>query len=268
VPHLQSISSAASIGAVALPLIQPREPWQGVRLFCTTRQGGVGQVPYDTLNLGLGAQDNPATVLENRKRLRQVVPNEPNWLKQVHGARVVDADDLRLFQEGQEPPAADASVSTTPGRVLAVLTADCLSVVLADRLGTVVGVAHAGWKGLAAGVLEATLSLMQAKRPRATDWRAWIGPGIGAQAFQVGEDVRLAFQGQGAEQPGYFVPDPLEPGKWRADLAGLACWRLAQMGVALVENSGLCTVNDPKRQFFSYRRDRQTGRMATLAWLT
>ena len=251
----------------ALPLIRPKQAWQGVQLFCTTRDGGVGEPPYDTFNLGLGTQEDPASVHENRKRLRRVLPNEPAWLKQVHGVRVVDADDPQLFGLNQGPPAADASVSTTPGRVLAVLTADCLSVVLADQAGTVVGVAHAGWKGLAAGVLEATLQLMQAKLPTASGWRAWVGPGIGAKAFQVGEEVRVAFQGKGAEQAGYFLPDPLESGKWRADLAGLACWRLAQMGVAQVENSGLCTVNDPQQQFFSYRRDRQTGRMATLAWI-
>jgi len=251
----------------ALTLIRPKQAWQGVQLFCTTRLGGAGEPPYDTFNLGLGTQDNPVNVHENRRRLRQVLPSDPAWLKQVHGSRVVDADDPKLFELNQGPPAADASVSTTPGRVLAVLTADCLSVVLADQAGTVVGVAHAGWKGLAAGVLEATLKLMQAKRPMASGWRAWVGPGIGAQAFQVGEDVRVAFQGKGAEQAGYFLPDALEPGKWRADLAGLACWRLMQMGVMQVENSGLCTVNDSQRRFFSYRRERQTGRMATLAWV-
>ncbi len=251
----------------ALALIRPRQAWQGVQLFCTTRQGGVGEAPYDTFNLGLGTQDNPDNVHENRRRLRHVLPSDPAWLKQVHGVRVVDADDPQLFDFNQGPPAADAAVSTTPGRVLAVLTADCLSVVLADEAGSVVGAAHAGWKGLAAGVLEATLELMQAKRPMASGWRAWVGPGIGAQAFQVGEEVRVAFQGHGAEQAGLFLPDLLEPGKWRADLAGLACWRLARMGVMQVENSDLCTVNDPQQQFFSYRRDRQTGRMATLAWL-
>ncbi len=250
-----------------LPVIRPRQTWQGVQLFCTTRAGGVGEPPYDSFNLGLGTQENPTSVHENRRRLAQVLPNEPAWLKQVHGMRVVDADDPQLFKSTLEPPAADASVTVTPGRVLAVLTADCLSVVLADQAGTVVGVAHAGWKGLAAGVLEATLQLMQAKRPLASGWRAWIGPGIGAQAFQVGDEVRVAFEGKGAEQAGHFVPDPLESGKWRADLAGLACWRLTQMGVTQVESSGLCTVNDPLRQFFSYRRDRETGRMATLAWL-
>jgi YfiH family protein len=250
-----------------LNLIRPKQARQGVQLFCTTRQGGVGQAPYDTFNLGLGTQDNPDNVHENRRRLRQLIPSDPAWLKQVHGVRVVDADDPQLFDSNQGPPAADAAVSTTPGRVLAVLTADCLSVVLADEAGSVVGAAHAGWKGLAAGVLEATLALMQAKRPMASGWRAWVGPGIGAQAFQVGEEVRVAFQGNGAEQAGHFLPDFLEPSKWRADLAGLACWRLARMGVMQVENSDLCTVNDPQQQFFSYRRDRQTGRMATLAWL-
>jgi len=251
----------------ALSLIRPKQAWQGVQLFCTTRHGGIGQPPYDTFNLGLGTQENPTSVHENRRRLARVLPNEPAWLRQVHGIRVVDADDLSLFDSNLGPPAADASVTTTPGRVLAVLTADCLPVVLADQAGTVVGVAHAGWKGLAAGVLEATLQRMQAKRPLASGWRAWIGPGIGAQAFQVGDEVRVAFEGKGAEQAGYFVPDPLESGKWRADLAGIARWRLTQMGVTQVESSGLCTVNDSLRQFFSYRRDRETGRMATLAWL-
>ena len=249
----------------AIRLIRPKQAWQGVELFCTTRQGGVGQTPYDTFNLGLGAQEDPASVHENRKRLQQLLPAEPAWLQQVHGNRVVDADDAQWFDASLPPPAADASVTAQPGRVL---TADCLSVVLADQAGSVLGVAHAGWKGLAAGVLEATLQKMQSKRPSASGWRAWVGPGIGAKAFQVGDEVRVAFNGAGAEQAGLFLPDPLEPGKWRADLAGLACWRLAQMGVSRVENSGLCTVNDPARQFFSYRRDRVTGRMATLAWLS
>ena len=251
----------------AIPLILPKRVWSGVHLFCTTRYGGVGQPPYDTFNLGLGAGERPETVLENRKLLSRLLPAEPVWLKQVHGAQVIDADDRALFGSKQLPPAGDASVTTQSQRVLAVLTADCLSVVMSDQASSVLGVAHAGWKGLAAGVLEATLLAMKNKRPSASGWRAWIGPGIGAQAFQVGEEVRLAFKGQGAEQPNYFVPDPLEAGKWRADLAALAHWRLTRMGVTEIENSELCTVNDSKQQFFSYRRDRQTGRMATLAWL-
>ena len=175
----------------AIRLIRPKQAWQGVELFCTTRQGGVGQTPYDTFNLGLGAQEDPASVHENRKRLQQLLPAEPAWLQQVHGNRVVDADDAQWFDASLPPPAADASVTAQPGRVLAVLTADCLSVVLADQAGSVLGVAHAGWKGLAAGVLEATLQKMQSKRPSASGWRAWVGPGIGAKAFQVGDPVGL-----------------------------------------------------------------------------
>jgi YfiH family protein len=171
----------------AIRLIRPKQAWQGVELFCTTRQGGVGQTPYDTFNLGLGAQEDPASVHENRKRLQQLLPAEPAWLQQVHGNRVVDADDAQWFDASLPPPAADASVTAQPGRVLAVLTADCLSVVLADQAGSVLGLAHAGWKGLAAGVLEATLQKMQSKRPSASGWRAWVGPGIGAKAFQVGD---------------------------------------------------------------------------------
>ena len=250
-----------------IPVLGPRVAWPGVQLFCTTRAGGIGQAPYDTLNLGLGAGEALDSVLENRRRLRQMLPSEPVWLKQVHGPRVVDADGPDGWMVDGQPPAADACVTSSPDRVLAVLTADCLSVVLADQAGSVLGVAHAGWKGLAAGVLEATLLRMQAKCPHATGWRAWIGPGIGQAAFQVGEDVREAFQGRGAQEAGLFVPDPLEADRWRADLAGLAHWRLLQMGVTQVENSGLCTVQDPGKRFFSYRRDRVTGRMATLAWL-
>ncbi len=250
-----------------LPLIRPPGAWPGVRLFCTTRAGGVGCAPFDTFNLGLGAGEDPATVLENRRILRQVVPAEPYWLKQVHGWRVMDADRPEPGIAGATPPEADASVTTQPGRVLAILTADCLPVVLADVEGRVLGVAHAGWRGLAGGVLEATLQVMRDRCPLAQSWRAWIGPGIGASSFQVGDDVRQAFAGHGAEVPGMFKADPLASGKWRADLAALAKWRLTRMGVDHAELSGLCTVTDVEGRFFSYRRERETGRMATLAWL-
>ena len=252
---------------VTLDLIRPKKPWNGVQLGCTTRWGGVSQPPYENFNLGLGAGEDALTVLHNRLLLRAMLPSEPCWLKQVHGCSLADADDASLFTGGQ-PPEVDASVTQTPGRVLAILTADCLPVVIADLDGQVLGAAHAGWRGLAFGVLEQTLHAMQSKCPHARGWRAWIGPGIGAKSFQVGEDVRAAFEGRGAEQPGLFMRDPLDAQKWRADLAGLAVWRLKSMGVGLVENSGLCTVTDPENRFFSYRRDRQTGRMATLAWLT
>jgi len=252
---------------VKLPLIKPSQAWTGVKVFCTTRSGGVGQAPYDTLNLGSGAGDEPEVVLANRAILRQNVPGEPFWLKQVHGVQVADADDQSLSEGAGSPPEVDAAVTSVPGRVLAILTADCLPVVIADQQGTVLGAAHAGWRGLAGGVLESCLSAMRQKVPTASGWRAWIGPGIGPQVFQVGEDVRQAFEGKGADCAGMFQPDPTAPGKWLADLPGLARWRLRALGVQEVEACGLCTVTDPANRFFSYRRDRQTGRMATIAWL-
>lgn len=265
------LSSASSI-----PVLRPLTPWPGVQALCTTRAGGVGAAPYDTLNLGLGAGDDPQTVLENRRRLGALIPAEPAWLKQVHGIRVVDADDATLFGAQALPPEADAAITNRAGRVLAVLTADCLSVVIADAQGSVLGCAHAGWKGLAAGVLEATLQQMKGKHPLANNWRAWIGPGIGAASFQVGAEVKDAFSAELAFQPELCVSDSQVEGKWRMDLAGLARLRLARMGVSQIEMSGYCTVthitqplgHQPSAPtFFSYRRDRQTGRMATLAWL-
>lgn len=263
-------------GNASIPVVRPQDDWPGVQVLCTTRAGGVGTGPFESLNLGLGAGDDPDIVLENRRRIRALIPAEPAWLKQVHGTRVVDADDTGLFASGSLPPEADAAVTSRVDRVLAVLTADCLSVVISDSDATVLGAAHAGWKGLAAGVLEATFAQMLNKQPSAKNWRAWVGPGIGAEAFQVGSDVRDAFAAEAALQPGLFAPDPLIPEKWRADLAGLARLRLERMGISRIELSGRCTVTDMTNQlatgaraptFFSYRRDRQTGRMATLAWL-
>lgn len=269
-----------------IPVLRPKGDWQGVQAFCTTRAGGVGVAPYDSLNLGLGAGDDPHVVLANRQRLKRLLPAEPAWLKQVHGIQVVDADDHSLFLSETQPPEADAAVTNRAGRVLAALTADCLSVVITDIDAIVLGVAHAGWKGLAAGVLEATLTKMQHKEPLARQWRAWIGPGIGASAFQVGADVKEAFKKEIAEQPDLCVPDGHVADKWRVDLAGIARLRLLHMGVSQIQMSDCCTVTaithpSAEREgratptavshsiptFFSYRRDRQTGRMATLAWL-
>lgn len=254
-----------------LPVVRPRKDWLGVQIFCTTRAGGVGKPPFDSLNLGLGAGDDPQTVLENRRLVRALTPGEPAWLKQVHGVRVVDADDLALFGSDVQAPEADAAVTSAQERVLAVLTADCLSVVISDDKSSVLGAAHAGWKGLVAGVLEETLALMKKKNPLADGWRAWVGPGIGAAAFQVGHDVRQAFAPELAIKPELCVADVGVSEKWRLDLAGLAQLRLSLMGVETVELSGCCTVTDVEDAmtptFFSYRRDRQTGRMATLAWL-
>jgi len=242
-----------------LPVITGPQ-WPGVRYFCTTRAGGAGVAPHDTLNLGLRADDQPDTVRENRRRVRAAVPSDPLWLRQVHGAEVVDAD-------GELPaePAADASVTATTGRVLAIMVADCLPVVITDLDGSVVGAAHAGWRGLAGGVLEHTLRRLRAKAPGARGWRAWVGPGIGPAAFEVGADVRDAFAADGAEALARFTPRPGLPGKWLADLPALALLRLRRAGVDDAHACGLCTVSDPAR-FFSYRRDGVTGRMALLAW--
>ncbi len=236
--------------------------WQGVSYFCTTRAGGVGVAPHDTLNLGLRAEDNPEAVAENRRRVRAAVSADPLWLRQVHGSEVVDAD----APDAPAEPAVDASVTAQPGRVLAVMVADCLPVVIADVHGTVLGAAHAGWRGLAGGVLENTLQAMRAKAPQASGWRAWVGPGIGPQHFEVGQDVLDAFIADDPATARFFAPRPGLAGKWLADLAGLADFRLRRAGVQEVSLSGECTVTR-KDRYFSYRRDGVTGRMALLAWL-
>lgn len=256
--------SSASVAPVfaeqaGLPVV-PGPDWPGVRCFCTTRAGGAGSAPYDTLNLGMKAGDDPATVDENRRRLRAAVPSDPFWLAQVHGSRVLDAD-----APGDDRQ-ADASVTATPGTVLAILTADCLPVVITDADARVLGAAHAGWRGLAGGVLENTLRALCDRHPRARGWRAWIAPGIGPAAFEVGSDVREAFAPDGAAALAAFARRAGVPGKWMADLPRLAELRLRRAGVEQVIQSGLCTASHPEL-FFSYRRDGRTGRMATLAWL-
>ncbi|ANN77065.1 peptidoglycan editing factor PgeF [Bordetella flabilis] len=244
----------------SLPVVTgPR--WPGVRYFCTTRAGGVGVAPHDTLNLGLRAGDQPDAVAENRRRLQAALPRPPLWLRQVHGDRVVDADGPL-----EDEPAADAAVTMTPGRPLAIMAADCLPVLIVDADGRALGAAHAGWRGLAAGVLENTVAALRRKCADGAAWHAWIGPGIGPAMFEVGQDVLDAFAGDGPQAQALFHARPGQAGKWLADLPGLAALRLRRAGVAVVHRSGLCTVSDPGR-FFSYRRDGQTGRMALLAWL-
>jgi YfiH family protein len=227
-----------------------------VRALMTTRSGGVSTGPYASLNLGTRVNDDPAVVERNRALLASHLPEEPRWLMQVHGNRVVDAAGLR------QPVEADAAISRNAGAVCAVMVADCMPVLLADRAGTVVGAAHAGWRGLAAGVIENTV-LAMAVAP--ANLVAWLGPAIGPAAFEVGADVRDAFVAQDAGAASAFVDH--KPGKWLADLFTLARRRLRAIGVDEVHGGGLCTVADPGR-FYSHRRDRVTGRMAALIWLS
>lgn len=226
-----------------------------VKALITTRHGGVSSGAFAGCNLGMLAGDDPQSVAENRARLRRLLPQEPKWLKQVHGTRVVDADDLGIA------PEADAAIARRAGTVCAVMIADCLPVLLSDRAGTVVAVAHAGWRGLSGGVIENTVDAM--RHAGAGELLAYLGPAIGPQAFEVGADVRDAFLRRGPDAAQAFASRGA--GKWLADLFMLARQALARAGVTAVHGGGLCTHSDPAR-FFSYRRDRITGRMAALIW--
>lgn len=239
-----------------------------VHAFVTGRSGGVSEGPWGLadasaggLNLGMGSGDEPAIVLENRRRLRQALPASPHWLKQVHGAAVHVAEG----SPQEDPPEADASLTAHPDTVLAVLKADCLPVFLADDEGRVVAVAHAGWRGLAAGVLEACVQGMRQRLPASTSLRAWLGPAIGQSAFEVGDDVHQAFCDVDPLAAACFAPGA-RAGKWQADLAGLARLRLKAANVDRVDGVGSCTFSDRER-FWSYRRDGRCGRMGSIIWM-
>lgn len=242
-----------------LELISPEWPGPpGICVRVTTRSGGVSVGPYRGLNLALHVGDDPDAVLENRRRLAARLPAEPLWLEQVHGVTVASASGEAC---GQAAPVADAAVAREPGVVCAVMTADCLPVVLASLDGRVVGVAHAGWRGLLAGVVEATIDAMAVPPQEVV---AWLGPAIGPAAFEVGAEVREAFCAvSDAHASGFRAAR--RPGKWFADLFALSRQRLAAVGVAVVHGGGVCTRQDAGR-FYSYRRDGVTGRFATLAW--
>jgi YfiH family protein len=243
-----------------------------VRALSTQRAGGVSDGAnhrYASLNLGTHVGDDPEAVRRNRERLRAALPAEPLWLNQVHGTRVLDADGP-LPADGMptdgKPPEADAAVTRTPGRVLAVMTADCLPVLLADRAGTVVAVAHAGWRGLAAGVIE---NAVRAMNVSGDDIVAWLGPAIGPREYEVGSDVRDAFVAHDSAHADPAAIDAFEAranGKYLADLYHLARRRLERVGVTDVHGGDACTFIERER-FFSFRRDGQTGRMASLLWL-
>ncbi len=242
--------------------------WPGlpsaVGALSTVRSGGVSLPPYDDgrsgggMNLGVHVGDAPDAVARNRALLRAQLPAEPAWLTQVHGTAVVNAAAV------QGAPEADASVSATPGAVCVIMTADCMPVLLADADGKVVGAAHAGWRGLAGGVLAATVSAM--RDAGAGRLMAWLGPGIGPQHFEVGAEVPSAFDWLGDEAAAAFVPMTDKPGKFLGNLPLLARLALARQGVSDVHGGDDCTVADAGR-FYSYRRDRVTGRMASLIWI-
>ena len=236
-----------------------------VKAFFTTRSGGVSAHPYGSLNLGAHVGDAPLDVAENRRRVRELLPAAPLWLNQTHGVNVIVAD---AFGASIAPPLeADAAVSETKNSVCAVLVADCLPVLFCVDDGSRVGAAHAGWRGLHGGVLERTVAAMGVKPAQ---MMAWLGPAIGADAFEVGGDVFAAFTSgsrEGADADAdAFRPIAEKPDKYFADIYTLARRRLHRAGVTKIFGGQFCTVNERER-FFSYRRDGQTGRMAALIWL-
>ncbi|WP_252272659.1 peptidoglycan editing factor PgeF [Pseudomonas subflava] len=225
-----------------------------VRTCVTTRAGGTSPAPFDSLNIGDHVEDDPVAVAANRQRLIDRLGCQPAWLKQVHSPDVVEADPAQV-------PIADASWSATPGVACAVLTADCLPALFCDRAGTRVAAAHAGWRGLAGGVLEHTVATLGAAPD---ELLVWLGPAIGPDSFEVGPEVREAFLARHAEAESAFRPSR-NPGKFMADIYSLARVRLAAIGVTAVYGGGLDTFTDPR--FFSYRRAARTGRFASLIWL-
>jgi polyphenol oxidase len=247
-PPLRDTSPDSQVAWRAVP---------GVVAFTTLRHGvGESRAPFDAFNLGARCGDDMEAVARNRQALvdRFGLPSPPRWLRQVHGNAVVadPADD---------EPEADAAVTRTPGTVLAILTADCMPVVFAATDGSEVAAAHAGWRGLAGGVLEATLAAMHTP---ARDVIAWMGPAAGPQAYEIGREVYDAFVDLDPQAAGAFTAT--RPGHWHVDLYALARRRLAAAGVQRIDGGDLCTISDPQR-FFSHRRDQRTGRMATIAYL-
>lgn len=236
--------------------------------FCSTRGGGVSKAPFDSLNLGRYVNDAPAAVSENRARVRALLPSDPVWLKQVHGTRVWDAD----LPNAEDVIEADAAVTTSANTVLTVMAADCLPVLISGPDGKVIGAAHAGWRGLLGGVLENTVDAMQAKVGQGDlgQYHAWLGPAIGPNAFEVGEEVHTAFHDYSQK---HRLPIPAEafmaidnkPAKYWANLYQLARQRLLSKGLSHIHGGEFCTVGD-QTDFFSHRRDGQSGRFAAFIW--
>lgn len=226
----------------------------GIKSCVTTRAGGVSQAPFDSFNLGDHVDDDIQAVSTNRRTLTSRLDIQPAWLRQVHGVNVVHASPAQVM-------GADASWTSTPGIACTIMTADCLPALFCNRSGTQVAAAHAGWRGLAAGVLEATAGSFS---DDPADIMVWLGPAIGPEAFEVGPEVREAFIATHPETTRAFVRSANE-GKLMADIYQLARLRLAAMGVTAVYGGGLSTYNDPR--FYSYRRSARTGRFASLIWI-
>ena len=242
--------------------------WQlplGVHAACTTRMGGVSLPPFDGFNLGDHVKDDPLAVAANRAELAKQLGAHPVFLQQVHGVDVVE-----IHADTPDGTVADACWSRDAGVACTIMVADCLPLLFTHRQGSVVAAAHAGWRGLLGGVIERTVSAMSEHRGiQANDLLVWLGPCIGPAAFEVGDDVRLAFEQRDASAQTYFSPHPKHAHKWLADLAGMARGRLRALGVHDIQGndstSSWCTVTQSSR-FFSYRRDGVTGRFAACIW--
>ena len=226
----------------------------GIRACVTTRAGGVSLAPFDSFNLGDHVADDPVAVAHNRQRLTHIFYLFPAWLSQVHGVVVAPANPEQIVE-------ADASWTATPGIACTVMTADCLPALFCDRAGTRVAAAHAGWRGLAAGVLEAAAHSLNVEPD---DILVWLGPAIGPAVFEVGGEVRDVFIDDMPQAATAFVPSVNE-GRYMADIYELARLRLARYGITAVYGGGFCTVTDPR--FYSYRRSPRTGRFASLVWI-
>lgn len=225
-----------------------------VKSLITTRTGGVSVAPFDSFNLGDHVDDQPESVAANRLHLTSYLHVQPAWLRQVHGVTVVEADPAVVVD-------ADASWTATPGIACTIMTADCLPALFCDRAGTRVAAAHAGWRGLASGVLEAAADSLQVE---AGEIMVWLGPAIGQPSFEVGGEVFETFVSQHPQTAEAFIPS-VNAGRFMADIYALARLRLAAHGVKAVYGGGLDTFNDPR--FYSYRRAPRTGRFASLIWL-
>ncbi len=260
-----SLAVAQGLAAAGYDVLLPDWPapaWVSLLTIARDRPADRGSRPTQ-----FAGGDSNGKCRTRRRRLAGVLPSEPAWLNQVHGAQAIVLDAEALSAARATAPIADAAVTRLPGVIWREkLTADCLPVAITDRQGSAIGIAHAGWRGLAAGVLEATVAAMVDQGVAASDMMVWFGPAIGPASFEVGADVMTAFCASDPGAATCFAPRPHRPEKWLADLYALARRRLAKAGVRAIYGGGLCTYADAVR-FPSYRRDRTAERMTTLLWL-